>query len=313
MVGSRMIDGFTALTLSSPGDGDLEASFVPDAGMVGCSLRHRGEELLGLRGGLKRYVSERSTMGIPLLHPWANVVSQRRFSVAGAEVDLDRAVPPPHEDENGLPIHGLLSGITGWEVLRHESSAAGALLAARFDFGENPALMAAFPFAHIVEFEAKLKGPTLTITTTVTPTGDRAIPISFGYHPYFRLPGIPRSEWEVEIPVTERVVVDSRMLPTGATEATEVVSGRLGDRTFDDLYPAPPSNAPLVLAGGGRRIELAMDSGYPFAQVYAPAVDDVVALEPMTAPINALVSGSDLQIVQPGEDYAAAFSIGVSG
>ncbi len=31
---------FTTLTLAS---GDLEATFVPDAGMVGCSLRHRGE------------------------------------------------------------------------------------------------------------------------------------------------------------------------------------------------------------------------------------------------------------------------------
>ena len=33
--------------------GDLEARFAPDANMVGCSLRHRGEELLGLRGGVE--------------------------------------------------------------------------------------------------------------------------------------------------------------------------------------------------------------------------------------------------------------------
>jgi hypothetical protein len=39
------------LELTAPG-GDLVARFATGAGMVGCSLRHRGAELLGLRGGL---------------------------------------------------------------------------------------------------------------------------------------------------------------------------------------------------------------------------------------------------------------------
>ena len=87
MIAIRPVDGFDALTLSAP-ESELEATFVPDAGMVGCSLLHRGEELLGQRGGLARYVADRSTMGIPLLHPWANRVAERRFQVAGREVDL---------------------------------------------------------------------------------------------------------------------------------------------------------------------------------------------------------------------------------
>jgi hypothetical protein len=65
MIGEREIDGFEALTLSSEAV-ELEAAFVPAAGMVGCSLLHRGEELLGQRGGLGTYVEQRSTMGIPL-------------------------------------------------------------------------------------------------------------------------------------------------------------------------------------------------------------------------------------------------------
>src|SRR3954470_8330797 len=94
--GERAIDGLAALTLSSSAAGGVEAAFVPEAGMVGCSLRHRGEELLGQRGGLARYVSDRSTMGIPFLHPWANRLAQRRFEVAGREVDLGKASPPPN-------------------------------------------------------------------------------------------------------------------------------------------------------------------------------------------------------------------------
>jgi aldose 1-epimerase len=53
--------------------------------------------------------------------------------------------------------------------------------------------------------------------------------------------------------------------------------------------------------------------GDPFTQITAPADDDVIALEPMTAPTNALVSGSDLSIVMPGESYEAVFSIIVEG
>ena len=119
MIGERIIDGFAALTLAADG---IEAAFVPDAGMVGCSLRHREEELLGQRGGLEAYVAERKTMGIPLLHPWANRLSRRRFDVAGREVVIDPAATPLRLDASGLPMHGLLSAASGWKVERHEST-----------------------------------------------------------------------------------------------------------------------------------------------------------------------------------------------
>ena len=102
-VGQRAVDGFTALTLSSATAGGIEAAFVPEAGMVGCSLGHRGEELLGQRGGLATYVARRSTMGIPLLHPWANRLRAMRFDVAGRQVDLDSGEARPSLDPNGLP------------------------------------------------------------------------------------------------------------------------------------------------------------------------------------------------------------------
>ena len=50
-------------------ESDVEAVFAPQVGMIGCSLTHAGEELLGHRGGLARYEATGSTMGIPLLHP----------------------------------------------------------------------------------------------------------------------------------------------------------------------------------------------------------------------------------------------------
>ena len=75
---------------------------------------------------------------------------------------------------------------------------------------------------------------------------------------------------------------------------------------------APPDGAAFVLEGGGRRIELAFETGYPYAQVFAPADDAVIAFEPMTAPANALVTaGPELTLLAPGDSYRAAFSITV--
>jgi aldose 1-epimerase len=291
---------FAELTLAA---GDLQATFVPDAGMLGCSLRHRGEELLGQRGGLEAYVRERKTMGIPLLHPWANRIGKRRFTVAGREVTIDPAATPLRLDANGLPMHGLLTAAAGWRVERHEPSA----LAASFDFAADETLMAAFPFPHELRFEATLSEAALTIATTVRASGDAAVPIAFGFHPYLRLPGVEREDWHVEIPVRERLRVDAVMLPTGERAPVRIEPGRLGSRTFDDAYLAPPDGAPFALEGGGRRIELAFETGYPYAQVFAPEDDPVIAFEPMTAPANALVDGS----ASLAGEYRAAFSITV--
>ena len=310
MIGARLVDGFEALTIGTPAAGGIEAAFVPGAGMVGCSLRHRGEELLGQRRGLRAYVAQRATMGIPLLYPWANRIARRRFPVAGREVAIDPEVTPLRLDADGLPMHGLLTAASGWEVERHELTADGAVLAARFDFTAHEALMAAFPFAHRLRFKAALTGATLTITTTVRASGDGPVPIAFGYHPYLRLPGVARADWHVEVPVREQLRLDAQMLPTGERVNAEVHAGRLGARTFDDAFVAPPDGAPFVLAGGNRRVELAFLAGYPYAQVFAPAEDDVIAFEPMTAPTNALVDGgAELPLLAPGESYEASFSI----
>src|SRR5438128_8578746 len=64
-------DGIETVALVSS-DGNLRAAFAPSAGMVCCSLCHRGEELLAQRDGVRAYAERGSTMGVPLLHPWAN-------------------------------------------------------------------------------------------------------------------------------------------------------------------------------------------------------------------------------------------------
>ena len=66
-----------------------------------------------------------------------------------------------------------------------------------------------------------------------------------------------------------------------------------------------------MLSGAGRRIELAFLQGFPYAQIYAPSGDPLIAFEPMTAPTDALVTADDLPFAAPGEAFTARFRVTV--
>jgi len=283
--------------------GELEATFHPEVGMVGSSLRHRGEELLGQRGGLEKYAKSGSSFGIPLLHPWANRLGGWSYG----QVDLDRERSPIRVEENGLPIHGLLTASPHWRVADQRDDG----FTAAFSF-DRPELLLAFPYPHELEVEVSLTGAVLTVQTTLRTTGVMAVPVSFGYHPYLTLPGARRAEWLVEMPVTCRAVLDGNGIPTGANDPVDLEPGPLGAQTFDDMFPDIAPGATFAVEGGGRRVGVVFEEGYPVAQVYAPEGKDFICFEPMTAPTNALVTGAGLRRVEPGAELSARFSISVS-
>lgn len=309
-VGDRSADGYAAVTLSDHG-ADLHAAFVPSLGMIGCSLRHRGAELLGQRGGLARYAASGSTMGIPLLHPWANRLAGYAYRAAGRAVTIDAATPRLHRDGNGLPMHGLLAAHPGWRVSERAADAGGARLVASLDFAADPALLAAFPFPHTLTIAVTVRDAALRLATTLRATGDVPVPVAFGFHPYLTLPGVARADWQLHLPVRRHAALDARGLPTGGSAPCHIADGPLGERAFDDLYPELDRPARFLLAGGGRQVTVDFDAGYPCAQVYAPAGEPLICFEPMTAPTNALVSGDRLRTVEGGDSFSATFSIEV--
>ena len=299
------MDGFAARVI---GGKRLKAAFLPGLNMLCASLTHDGEELLDLRDGLAAYADKGKTRGIPLLHPWANRLSGDRYEVCGVEVNLVEGGSPIGRDALGQPIHGLLGGRSEWEVVHADESS----LTACFEFS-SAELLAAFPFPHELTIRADIRDETLSITTRLTATSQRAVPVSFGYHPYFRLPGLPREQWMLTLPVGERLLLDEHSIPTGRSEPVHIAAAPLADRVFDDAFADILEPRTFVLEGGGRRIEVHFDEGFPFAQVYAPAASDFVCLEPMTAPTNAIVHGGDiLPLVQPGESFSASWSIRVT-
>jgi aldose 1-epimerase len=287
--------------------GGLEATYLPDLGMVCSSLVHEGEELLAQRGGPKAYAERGSSFGIPLLYPWANRLSGWGYEAGGRRVELDRSSAFVHVDgDTGLPIHGLLTASRLWAVV--DSSPAG--LAAALDFGAHPELLALFPFPHRVELRILIADSRLTVRTVVIATGDVAVPVSFGFHPYLVC---DRRDATIELPVRRRAVLDARGLPTGSHEtvAPGSLDGPLGARTFDDSFDQLAAEAVFSVAGERRTISIEFVSRWAVAQVYSPAGAEFICFEPMTAPVDALRSGDGLRWVQPGDVFEAEFAVSI--
>jgi aldose 1-epimerase len=300
------LDGVTVLTLAA---GELQASFAPHLGMAGVSLLDRGVELLDRRAGLTAYAQRGAVMGIPLLYPWANRLDAHEYTLDGHVVRLPPGPPLVHCDEHGLPIHGLLNGSPHWHVT---PDPFGPALVAKLDFGAHPDLLAAFPFPHEVTIRARLDPGGLEIATTVRPTGEAAVPVSFGFHPYLRLPGSDRATWRLSLPQRRHLTTDERGIPTGAGRAEPAESFAFGGRGFDDGYDRLPDRASFGVSSRDRAITVTLERGYPAAQIFSPPGEQFICFEPMTAPTNALRSGVGLRRVAPGEDFTAVFRIDVA-
>ena len=276
-----------------------DAVFLPGLGMTGVSLRRGGQEFLATPGGPDA-LHAGHTLGLPLLAPWANRVERRQFRVGRVEVDLrGRGV---HADANGLPIHGLLVGAPGWQIVDQRTRAGAATVRAVIDVDAE-----AFAFPHRIEVEHRVSDAGLSVSTTVVPTGRRRVPIAFGWHPYLRVGG-PRRAWLLDLPARIHLALDARGLPSGASTPESAERKAIAARTFDDLY-ALRSRRRLALVGpDGSSVAVVGDASYPYAQVWVPPGKPFAALEPMTVPTNALVAGAT-PFVEPGDAFTARFRL----
>jgi galactose mutarotase-like enzyme len=149
------------------------------------------------------------------------------------------------------------------------------------------------------------------IDTTLVPTCDRKVPVAFGWHPYLRVHGTPRSRWQLRLPAREHLALDELGIPTGASGREPAEDDVIGRRTFDDLYALGRDRRLSFAAADGASIELRGDAHYPYAQVWVPPGKGFAALEPMTAPTNALTRGN-APLVDPGDAFTARFTLTVA-
>lgn len=286
--------------------GDLQATFWPGAGMLCASLRHRGTELLRRVDDLETARTKGSTAGIPLLYPWANRLSGLKYHAAGRQVSLDPSSRLLHFDDHGVPMHGVPWSQLQWGIV----SSGHDTLIARLEWLRED-FLSIFPFPHHVAMAVRIHPGDLQIQVTVFADSGSPVPVSFGFHPYIGLPKIPRARWKLSAPAMRKLGLDAQGIPDGRDAASPALAEPLGSTGYDNGFALYTEHAIFSISGAGYSITIEFQNGYRYAQIFAPAEKELIAIEPMTAATDALSSGQGLHVIDPGEQFTTSFRVAV--
>jgi galactose mutarotase-like enzyme len=298
-------EGFGLVRLCSRGA--LEASFAPQVGMACCSLRDAGAELLGERFGLAAYAGCGITMGMSLMHPWADRLSSWSYAASGATVRLPVS-PLLHTDRFGLPVNGVQSCGDAWVLDDSGAAAESAWLDATLPFDSDPRQLELFPFPHRVHLRAEMAGRSLSVFVELEATTSVPVPICFGYRVYLRREQ-PACDATIVLPARRRVVTDERLLPTGATAPLEMSASTLGVDELHEVFVLGADRR-LTVASDARRVTVESLTGFPLAQVRTVVSEPYVMLEALTAAPDAL-SRNTFQAATLGRPYRAALRVSI--
>ncbi|HLP23107.1 MAG TPA: galactose mutarotase [Microbacteriaceae bacterium] len=244
------------------------------------------------------------------LFPWPNRLRDGRWMDGDIERRFDITEPARNN-----AIHGLLGSVE----FTAEPGPGTATLRGRLD----PS--AGYPWAIECELSFALRAGECATRSTFTNLGDRPAPWAFGSHPYIALPGTPES-LRFELGASTVLECDEQMIPVGERDVTGTA--------FDFREPTPLEHIDVdhafrrddldqatiaSLASDTARIDVWADVQCGVVQVFRPPTSSLlhrggpaIAVEPMTAPANALASGDGLRWLEPGASVTIEWGVRVT-
>jgi aldose 1-epimerase len=245
-----------------------------------------------------------------VLAPWPNRVRDGRWTLDGAEQQLDLT-----ERARGNALHGLLR-FTDYAVREQSEDAVtlGALIAPQHGW---PFLLDTW-----VRYQVRADG--LTVTHGVTNLGDRRAPYAVGTHPFLRIGDNPVEDLVLTVAAATYFDVDDRLNPI----AERPVDGtrfdargglRVGDLDYDTAFGGVTHRdgaSAWLTAPDGATVELVQDVDWGYVQVFTTPIFPrgsstglAIAIEPMTAPPDALNSGQALIWLEPGDSSEGSWGL----
>ena len=253
-----------------------------------------------------------------VLAPWPNRVADARWSLDDVVQQLDITEPA-----RGGALHGLLR-FTDYAV-REQSPDAVTL-------GAVVAPQHGWPFALDTWVTYALEPDGITATHGVRNLTSTRAPWAVGTHPFLRVGDVPVEQLRLTAPAGSYFVVDERLNPIveqPVTSTADLRGGRLVgeldlDTAFGELVHVAPANgrgdSAWLEAPDGSRTTLWQDLDWGYLQVFttpdfprAGGKGVAVAIEPMTAPPDALNSGQDLVWLEPGASWQGSWGLRYSG
>ncbi|WP_226337471.1 aldose 1-epimerase family protein [Arthrobacter sp. UM1] len=251
-----------------------------------------------------------------LLAPWPNRVAGGRWELDGTPQQLDIT-----EVSRGNASHGLLRN-TGYSVVERTDSSA-VLTAEIFPQHGYP-----FHLSHEAAYSLTADGH-LVVEQTLTNLGASRAPAALGAHPFLRLGEEDPAGLSLTVEAEAWLEADERLIPVAAHPVdaehrleSRSLSGFSTDTAYTALtaaeagegQPAERIVRGTLRDGAGRSVTLWGDAEtvrylHVFVTDGLNGQDRSVALEPMTAPANALNSGEGLVWLEEGESLTMRWGI----
>jgi aldose 1-epimerase len=254
-----------------------------------------------------------------ILSPWPNRVRAGRWTLDGVAQQLDIT-----EAARGGALHGLLQ-FADYDIAE-QTDAAATLTATIYP-------QHGWPFLLETSVRYELTPDGLTVTHGARNLSSARAPYATGSHPYLRVGDAAIAELELTVPAASYFAVDERLDPIGepAVDGTPFdlrAPRRVGDldldTAFGSLRPADVADGrgdvAWLTAPDGSRTTVWQSTEWGYVQVFTthvmPGADgpiDAIAVEPMTAPPNALNSGQGLLWLEPGASWEGSWGLRYAG
>ncbi len=247
-----------------------------------------------------------------LCFPWPNRLGEGTWSYSGRE-----ARAALNEPALGNAIHGLV---------RYRPFVVDSVAQNRCQLSLLVHPEPGYPFLALVEVAFHLGSFGLTVTTTVTNADQVPVPFGLGFHPYLAAPAHGVDRAILSVPAHGIVDIDEFRRPTGLVRPVDGGSldrrkpSVLGDSILDVTYcelerdESGWATARLADVDLGT-VELSVDRTFPYLQVFTgdtlvpPRRRSAVAIEPMTCPPDALRTGRDLVVLEPGQRWTGSWRV----
>lgn len=291
------------------------AGLLPEAG---CNLVSFGAPLRGREVEAFLQPADESAphphggYGAPVLFPFPNRLRAGHATFEGKTIQID--LGPGQVNA----IHGLVRD-KPWTV--EQLGGASDAAVARCSIESDADILRQFPFPFRLALTFRLEGARLRVESEAANRGDAAMPMGFGWHPYFRLPLLPgtaRGADLVEVPADRLWVLDSSLIPTGETTTLPPEKDfqqlrPIDDAHLDDVYTDirqenGESVCRLVDPTTGVTLRVAAGSSFRDWVVYAPPTRPTICFEPYTCPTDAFNLAArglevGLIVLQPGASW----------
>lgn len=294
--------------IASP-DGRVTAQVA----QVGASLRSLRVDGLDLVPPYPAGTPTPAASGITLV-PWPNRVRDGAWTQRGVTRQL-----PITEPRTGSASHGLLRFAPYQPTPPTEPTAPAdaALTLSATVFPQT-----GYPFHLDTAVTYAVTDAGIEATHRITNIGAEDAPVAVGTHPYLCLGGVATADLTLTVPGETWFELDDRLLPVAERPVTADVDlrggRRLGDVDINLAYGGLARDADdraraTLSAPDGRIVTLWLGPGLEYLQVYTmstyPGQDLAVAVEPMSAPADALNSGQGLRWLAPGETWTVRWGI----